>query len=299
MGLVVSLNGYLPPPRNDGLAWSGVQVYEEATLAGPATLIDTQALPTPLDTNPASPQVRNITTSHGTLPNMWYFLVFTDVAGGYSDPSDPLRNTSAEDELPPTPDAIRAQSPLLRKNFPLPPTNAYQPSDLRNLVYQSVSLVQSLTWRLIDPSLGDSSPEGYVSEAVPPWQVPIVFQAVARMAERVSVTTAPAFAEQLATGRLLRGFSAGPYSEQYFSPGEFARRGAQQGRQPMDVESAIDEALWALATEDARDYFVWRATGITPPTGVATAFDYRRANVGYSAGGLGGPFGGRGGPDGF
>lgn len=299
MGLVVSLDGYLPPQRHDGIPWSGVRVLEAPAPAGPWTQIDEQDFALPLDADPEFPQVRNVTTSDATLVNGWYELVFIDAGGGYSDASDPVRNSSDESVLPPTPDQVRTQSPLLRQNFPLPPSDDYQTGDLRNLVYQSVALVQSMTFRLIDPTLGDLAPEGYSSEVVPVGLVAIAFQAVARMAERINVTTQADFAQQLATGRLLRGFTAGPYSEQYFSPGEFARRGASQGRAQMDVEDSLDQALWALATEDARDYFVWRATGVAPPTAAVTAFDYRRANIGYSAGGLGGVLGGHSGPDGF
>jgi hypothetical protein len=68
----------------------------------------------------------------------------------------------------------------------------------------------------------------------------------------------------------------------------------------MDTDDALDAALWALATEDARDYFVWRSTGVAPPTAAVTSFDYRRQSLGYGAGSLGFPGGyGRGGPDGY
>lgn len=244
------------------------------------------------------PQLRDITTANGTLTVGWYRATFFDGSAGRSLPSLPIRNATLEQLLPPSPSEVRNDSPLLRKKFPLPPLNLNQAIDLRNIVYESTAMVQSITWRLIDPTLGSLAPVDYLSEAVPDGLVPTAFQAVKRMSERIFVTTQPGLAEQLATGRRLRGFSAGPYSEQYFAPGEFARRGASQGRPPMDVDDALDSALWALATEDARDYFVWRATGVAPPVGVASAFDYRRLSGGYSAGSRGGQLG-RGGPDGF
>lgn len=300
MGTVVSLIGYLPPPRYDLMPWTGVRIQEATAPAGPWTQIDDQALPSP-DPDPSEPAARNLTTSNATLDTGWYRVIFYDAGGGVSDPSDPERNSTEAAPLPPSPSDIRNASPLLRLKFPLPPTNAAAINDLKTLVYQAIAQVQSMTWRMIDPTLGCAAPEDYVCELVPDALVPIALEAITRMAERIYVTTTPAMATQLATGRRLRGFSAGPYSEQYFAPGEFARRGASQGRPPMDTDDTLDTTLWALATEDARDYFVWRSTGIAPPVGIATSWDYRRQSIGYGAGGAGWGAGGlgHGGPDGF
>lgn len=299
MGIVVTLLRYMPPQRADSVPWASVQVQEAPAPDGPWVTIDTKVL-SPVDTDPMEPAARDVTTALATLPAGWYRLVFLDGTGGHSTPSDPLRNSAQDELLPPTPDQIRNESRLLRQGYPIPPTDEFQPQDLRNVVYQAVALVQAQTWRLIDPTLGDLAAEGYVSEAVPDGMVPIAIQAVARVAERIFVTTEPAFATQVATGRRLRGFSAGPYSENYFAPGEFARRGASQGRPVVDTDDAVDTAVWALMTEDARDYFVWRSTGVAPPVGIASAFDYRRQSLGYGAGEMGLPGGfGRGGPDGY
>lgn len=296
MGITVTFVGTLPPPRSDGIPWIGVEIQESPSSAGPWNLIDTQTL-SPIDTDPSQPQARNITTDNGTLQNGWYRFIFTDEFAGSSMPSAPVLNGSTL-TLPPSADTIRNASPLLRQKYPLPSSDPYASNDLHMLTGQATAEVQAITWRLIDPALGDSAPEGYQSEAVPVGLVPIAVQAISRVAERIAITTQPAIATQIATGRRMRGFSAGPYSESYFAPGEFARRGAVQARPSMDSDDAVDSALWALATEDARDYFVWRATGIAPPVGVATAFDYRRQSLGYFAAGL--PvIGAHGGPDGY
>lgn len=261
--------------------------------------IDTQALPSP-DADPSAPAARSVTTTQAVLSTGWYRLVFLDAGGNPSEPSEVVRS-SIDSEMPPDPDDVRDASPLLRVKYPRPATNPDQAGDLRRITYQATALVQSITWRLIDPTLGCPAPpdEGQC-EIVPNELAPVALQAIARMAERIQVTTDPAFAEQVATGRRLRGFTAGPYSESYFAPGEFARRGATQGRPAMDSDDALDAALWALATEDARDYFVWRATGVAPPSAEVTSFDYRRQSLGYGSGALGWPGGyGRGGPDGF
>lgn len=296
MAYVVTLDSFVPPVRYDGHPWTEAQIGEAATPTGPFTLIDTQAL-SPLDPDPTNPEVRNFTTSLATLTVGWYQVTFFDAAGNQSQPSSPVRNSVDDTLLPPSPDQVRSQSRLLRLKYPLP-MGPFDIIDLRNIVYQSVGLVENITWRLIDPTLGDPSAEGYTGEAVPPALTSVAYDAILRMAEHVYVITEPDFAEEFATGRLLRSFTAGPYSEQYFTPGEFARRGAQEGRPSMDTDPSLDAALWALATEDARDYFVWRSTGVVPPVGVAIAFDYRRQSIGYGAGALGG-WPGRGGPDGY
>lgn len=273
---------------------------QEATAPDAAWLdIDTQTLASP-DADPTAPAARSVTTTLAALTTGWYRVVFLDAADNPSEPSDVVRS-SIDADLPPDPDDVRDASPLLRSKFPRPSTDPNQSGDLRRMTYQATMLVQSLTWRLIDPTLGCPAPvdEGQC-EMVPNELVPVAVQAIVRMAERIYVTTQPAFAEQVATGRRLRGYTAGPYSESYFAPGEFARRGASQGRPPMDSDDALDAALWALATEDARDYFVWRSTGVAPPTSAVVSFDYRRQSIGYGAGGLGLPGGyGHGGPDGY
>lgn len=195
----------------------------------------------------------------------------------------------------PTPDELRAASPLLTLKLP-DDTGGPNDAALNARAAEAATLVSSLTFRTIEP-VTSSTVEGWDFEGVPDDLVPLATRAIALMVEHEVVTGAADFAERLATGRLLRGFSAGPYSEQYFAPGEFARRGASQGRPPMDPDERLDTVLWALATEDAREYFVFMATGQSAPAGQAVAFSYRRQNLGYGAGAVGYPT--RGGPDGW
>lgn len=191
----------------------------------------------------------------------------------------------------PTPEELRTESDLLAAKFPQSDPND---AKLASRAATAAVVVSSLTFRLIEP-IEEPTVEGYAFEDVPVGLRPVAIRAVALMVERFIVTGAPEFAEQAATGRRLRGFSAGPYSEQYFAPGEFARRGAAQGRPPMDPDDALDQVLWALATMDAREYFISQATGAQPPAGQASEFDYRR----MGRAGLRLPNGFAGGPDGF
>lgn len=184
----------------------------------------------------------------------------------------------------PTPAQLRLASDLIAAKFP---PGGEHDDKLELRAEAAATLVATLTFRLIDP-VTESTIEGYPFFEVPPALEPIAIRAVALMVNREIVTGDPAFAEQVATGRRLRGFSAGPYSESYFAPGEFARRGASQGRPPMDPDESLDSALWALAVQDARDYFIGEATGLNPPAGVVTSFDYRKQAVGDAPGGLSG-----------
>lgn len=304
MTRVVSLTDLVPPPRYDGNPWTGAQVLEAAVPDSTGTIwtqIDEQAFSSgTYDSDPTAPAPRSVTTSNATLGTGWYRLVFTDAAAGVSEPSQAIRS-SIDAEMPPAPIDIRNLSPLLRQQYPLPATDPYALSDLRANVYAAIMAVQAITWRLIDPTLGCPAPEGYgySCELLQPEMVDIARQAIVRLTERYAVISQPAYATQFATGRRLAGFSAGPYSERYFAPNEFARRGVVS-RPSMDDDDTINSALWALATEDARDYFVWRNTGAAPPTGVPSVFDYRRESIGYGAGQMGVPGGyAHGGPDGF
>lgn len=304
MPRVVSLTDLVPPARYDGVAWTQANVEESPAPDSPSTVwttIDADKALTTVDTDPTAPAPQSVTTSNAQLTTGWYRLVFVDPGGGLSEPSFEIRS-SIDSNLPPAPMDIRNNSPLLRSKIPIPTVDPYALSDLRNMVYAATMYVQSLTWRMIDQTLGCPAPieEGYTCELVPNELVPLVVQVITKLVERYNVLASVQYATQVATGRRLRGFTAGPYSENYFDPGQFSRRGVTT-RPIMDNDDTIDAMLWALATEDARDYFVWRSTGIGLPTGVSTSFDYRRQSLGYGAGSAGGYAGGlaHGGPDGF
>lgn len=187
----------------------------------------------------------------------------------------------------PSPDELRAASEVIDKRFP---SGGSEDAKLEARAEAAATLVSTLTFRTIEPIV-ESTIEGYAFEEVPAQLKAIAVRAVALMVNHELVTGDVAFAEELATGRLKRGFTAGPYSESYFAPGEFARRGAEQQRPAMDPDEQLDAALWALATEDAREYFVETATGVRAPASAITTFDYTRQATGDRPGGIrGGPF---------
>jgi hypothetical protein len=92
MPLTRSFEGFTPPRRYDGQAFTQALVRESATPAGTYATIDTITL-FPLDADPTSPQSRNFTTSNATLPDGWYIIRWVDAASATFD-SDPIRHSN-------------------------------------------------------------------------------------------------------------------------------------------------------------------------------------------------------------
>jgi hypothetical protein len=170
----------------------------------------------------------------------------------------------------PTATEVRARSKLLRVRYP---AAAPEPADLLAAITDAAAVTGELTGRLIAPlTAGEEVPEGLHGTAV---------RAIARMAELMDTEGAADFADVSARGRRLRSFSAGPYSEAYFSPDELIPRRGQQGRPQFSPDPTLDRLLWALATQDAIDALKALASGLQPPAGMATEFDYRAGGGGY------------------
>lgn len=170
----------------------------------------------------------------------------------------------------------------------------------------AVAQVTSLSGRIVDPTNPDGAASTYTDtpEAVPSALVPVALRATALMAESIAVTREPKLARQRAARLRQRGFTAGPYSEQFWDPAMV--RGGARGRPSFVDDPDLDDALWALATEDARFTLIYEAGGQPQPGAAVSAFDYnRRAGIGIDRGvGPGGPLGISGsgfgaGPDGF
>lgn len=88
MAYVVSLQGFRPPPRFDGLPWTQVRIDESPAQSGPWTALET--IPLVLDPDPSNPAVRDVTTELATLPLGWYRLQFIDASGDLSAPTEPV-----------------------------------------------------------------------------------------------------------------------------------------------------------------------------------------------------------------
>lgn len=138
---------------------------------------------------------------------------------------------------------IRQRSPLLAARYPAavpydPATDALAP-----LVLDSMALVESLTGRDLGLHIGDT--------ALPDAMWPLAWRAVSLKAEALAVVGGTAKERQTAIkGLALRSFTAGPYSESYFGPGEAQSAGV------LDPDPQLHEVLWALATPEMRDYWL-------------------------------------------
>lgn len=143
MSQTVSFPNYTPPARFDDLPWTDVRIEESDTSAFPSdttiwTQIDSQAL-TPLDTDPATPIVRNITTSLASdTPALWYRLIWVDAALSTSSPTTPIQNGTATPYATTT-DFFR----VIKKNNPSTEQIAAAQGDL---VTASIEINAELDW---------------------------------------------------------------------------------------------------------------------------------------------------------
>jgi hypothetical protein len=92
MGYVVTIRDIYPPVRSDNNPWTGAKIQESAdSLAW--TLIDSVAL-TPLDTDPANPRARTLTTEQATLERGFYRVQFFDATNDTSSWSEVMENAA-------------------------------------------------------------------------------------------------------------------------------------------------------------------------------------------------------------
>lgn len=81
MTFVVSFDDAQPGARFDTIPFDRARIEEAAAEAGPYTAIETITL-SPLDSDPANPAVRDLTTDQATLESGWYRIVFLDANDG-------------------------------------------------------------------------------------------------------------------------------------------------------------------------------------------------------------------------
>lgn len=167
----------------------------------------------------------------------------------------------------PTAEEVRLRSELLALRYPA--DDEERMAVLQRLLDDDAPVVSELTGR----SIGIAGTPG---EEVPDYLQPVAVRAMALRAERMTIGGS-AKARTGAVGALsLRSFTAGPYSESYFGPGEAATA------KVLDPDPAIHELLWALATEAKREYWLilWGIQARTPGFAVQ-GFNYRRQRGGY------------------
>lgn len=95
MGVFIQLYGVTPPARTDGNAFTEYRIDEAPSQNGPWSSIDGPDALSPVDTNPAAPLPRNISTENGTLDDGWYRVAFIDEIGGFAV-TDPVNAAQSE-----------------------------------------------------------------------------------------------------------------------------------------------------------------------------------------------------------
>lgn len=264
MTFVRTFIGYQPSPRADNVKWTTVKIRERATATGftDADQIDTQAIPNYAD--PLAPPVLSVTTNDAVLEAGWYQLVFADATGGI-ELTTPEAASGSGVFLPPAPADVRGRSPYLKQRLPSTPVNADTEQTLREAVLDATAIVESLTGRDLSAPLGTE--DGVDLDR-------LALRAVTLKTERI-VAGEGSFKERKGaiSGTRLKSFSAGPYSESYFGPGDAASAGA------LDLDPVLAEVLWALATEAKRQewLYLWGKAPAAPFAAVQQ-FDYSHQN---------------------
>lgn len=89
--IVVSFPTTAPSPRFDGKTWTKARIEESASSTGPWTAIETKTL-SPVDSDPAHPLARALTTELATINEGWYRIVFVDTDNDESQPTSSIQN---------------------------------------------------------------------------------------------------------------------------------------------------------------------------------------------------------------
>lgn len=261
MAFLVSFVGFRPPPRYLPIVtpWTFIEIRESLRREDlpTAPVIDTVLLQNigGLDQNPQAPAVRTVSSRNATLRAGWYRIDVFDADDVVAE-GPAMSESAGGGALPPSPSVIRERSPFLSRTFLL--TDADGMWRLGILVAEAISLVQELTGRVLD-------------EALPERLVPLALRAVMMKTEAMSSASSLKRRKGQLQSVGLRSFSAGPYSESYFGPGE------AMAAKALDPDTALHEVLWALATEEKRGYWlrVWGVSASEPFFQVQS-FDYRQ-----------------------
>lgn len=83
MSYIVSLEGFIPPPRFDTIAWTSGRIEEGPAADGPWSALLTTPL-SPVDADPTNPASRNFTVATAE-PTGWYRVVWIDSSANESE----------------------------------------------------------------------------------------------------------------------------------------------------------------------------------------------------------------------
>lgn len=170
----------------------------------------------------------------------------------------------------PSTEDVRTQSALLAEVYPA--DDAERDAALAVLIGTDAALVSSMTGRAVA--------SGAPGDPVPDYLEPVAVRAISLRCEREAIRSIPKERRGSIKALRLRSFSAGPYSESYVRPEEASKRGL------LDFEPEIHDMLWALCTDEKRDYWTGIWTGIFTPASatqeVAWGLTGMERNGGYA-----------------
>lgn len=92
---------FTPPKRFDGASWRNVRIEQSIDNVAAFTTVETIALtstdvsPSGFDTDPSNPQMRSITTDSATLEKGYFRVVWLDLEGDASPPSNSVFSPAA------------------------------------------------------------------------------------------------------------------------------------------------------------------------------------------------------------
>jgi hypothetical protein len=262
MPYVFELKDFTPPGRTDGVKWVSAHVFEAAAVSSyPDGGTDIQTLALADYPDPANPPSFDVTVTQAQLASGWYWLVFHDAAGGLA-PTTPEGGSGAAILLPPNASEVRRRSQYLTENFPPGTTTAGERNEelLKEAVLDSIPLIQALTGRDLTASTGSGALDR------------LGMRAITLKTERILSNEGGGDDRgAILSGERqgLKSISAGPWSETYFGPGE------AQNAKVLDLDPALHEVLWALATQEMKDYwlYIWGLAPAAPFSGVLS-FDW-------------------------
>lgn len=252
MPMMRSFEGFAPPRRYDDVPFVDAIIREGAASTGPWTDIETIAL-SPVDADPSDPALRNFTTNSATLEDGWYIIRWVDGDAATFD-SDPIRYMAGSG--PASAAGVRESSKIAfgELGYPAPVSG---PDPLQVLVDRSVEYVLRVT--------------GQTADSIPETLANTYEEAIQRRTEQLAYKAQEDEAETAADFELINNFSAGSYSE--------TRRGLGETEKQRQINPwpLLNDLLWALATEDARDEWIeyWdSAGGKTAPAFDVTEMDW-------------------------
>lgn len=168
----------------------------------------------------------------------------------------------------PTPAEIRAISPWISQQLPYDASD--DPDALQLWIDEATALICSITCRIIGTAGGQ--------EEMPTEKIPLARRAIALKIEQMyqAMGTAQNRRRGFSSGKI-RSFSAGNYSESYFGP-EDARKAGM-----LDPDPRFAEILWALTTDDCREYWlnIWDPSRPHEAVAFAMPFNWGDRPGGY------------------